>query len=322
MNIIHRPDWALPESAVTPERAVLDRRALMLAAGAGALAASAGPAHAQRADQAPDPSASLYPAPRNPAFREVDRPITAENAATTYNNFYEFGSHKQIWRAAQALRIRPWEIRIEGEVERPFTIAIDDLLRRVTLEERVYRLRCVEAWAMVVPWVGFPMADLLRIANPTSRARYVRFDTFHDAQMAPGQRQFWYQWPYVEGLSIAEANHPLSMMVTGAYGKPLPRQMGAPIRMIVPWKYGFKSGKSINRIVFQAERPKTFWIASGPDEYGFWANVNPAVPHPRWSQSSERMLGTDERRPTLPYNGYAAEVAGLYAGMTGERLYM
>lgn len=321
MNIIHRPDWALPESSATPEHVVLNRRSFMGAGiGAGVLASS--PAHAQRAEQAADPSAGLYPAELNPAFREVDRPVTTENVATTYNNFYEFGSHKQIWRAAQALRIRPWEIRIEGMVERPITIAVDDLLKRVSLEERVLRFRCVEAWAMVVPWTGFPMAELLKIANPTSNARYIRFDTFQDTAVAPGQRQFWYPWPYVEGVSMAEAQNPMAMMVTGAYGKPLPRQMGAPIRMMLPWKYGFKSGKSINQITFQAERPKTFWIASGPTEYGFWANVNPAVPHPRWSQASERMLGTDEQRPTLLYNGYAEQVASLYQNMAGEKLYM
>ena len=207
-------------------------------------------------------------------------------------------------------------------VENEFTIGIDDLLAKVSLEERVYRHRCVEAWSMVAPWTGFPLRALVELAKPLSSAKYIEMATFNKPEMAPGQRQFWYPWPYLEGLTIAEAANDLAFMVTGAYGKPLAKQHGAPLRLAAPWKYGFKSVKSIDRFTFTDKRPKTFWEEVQGREYGFWANVNPEVPHPRWSQATERVLGTNDRIPTVIYNGYGEFVAQLYDGMEGERLFM
>jgi sulfoxide reductase catalytic subunit YedY len=213
-------------------------------------------------------------------------------------------------------------VKVDGLVEKPFEIGVDDLIRKMPLEERLYRLRCVEAWAMAVPWTGFPLKALVDLAKPLSSARYVRLQTFQDRAVAPSQRQTWYPWPYTEGLTIEEAGNELAFMVTGAYGKPLANQFGAPLRLALPWKYGFKSVKSIVRISFTEERPKSFWEALQPSEYGFWANVNPAVPHPRWSQATERVLGTESTRPTLIYNGYGDYVAHLYKGLEKERLYV
>ncbi|MEO1091927.1 MAG: protein-methionine-sulfoxide reductase catalytic subunit MsrP [Pseudomonadota bacterium] len=317
MNVIHRPGWALPERAATPEAVYWSRRSVLAAAG-GMVAATA---FGRPAKANSELLAELYPGPRNPAY-VLDRPLTDEALATTYNNFYEFGSHKQIWRAAQALRIEPWEVVIDGLVEEELRLDVVDLIRRMAIEERLYRLRCVEAWSMAVPWSGFPLADLVALAKPLAGARYLRMETFHDSDMAPGQRQFWYPWPYVEGLTMAEATNELAFVATGLYGKPLPKQNGAPLRLTIPWKYGFKSLKSIRRFTFTDERPLTFWEEIQPAEYGFWANVNPEVPHPRWSQADERVLGTDERVPTLLFNGYAPFVADLYQGIEGERLFM
>ena len=316
MHVIKKPGWALPESAATPEALVLDRRRALALAGAG-LAAAALP----RPARASDLLAELYPAARNDRY-ELDRPLTEESFATSYNNFYEFGSHKNIAQAAQRLVIQPGEIVIDGLVEEELRLDAVDLIRRFDLEERLYRLRCVEAWSMAVPWTGFPLADLVAFARPLGDARYLRMETFHDASMAPGQRQFWYPWPYVEGLTLAEATNELSFIATGLYGKPIPRQNGAPLRLAVPWKYGFKSLKSIQRFTFTAERPVSFWEELQASEYGFWANVNPEVPHPRWSQATERVLGTNEQVPTLLYNGYGEYVADLYAGMDDPRLFM
>jgi sulfoxide reductase catalytic subunit YedY len=252
----------------------------------------------------------------------VDRALTDEKISTTYNNFYEFGSSKNIWQAAQKLNIRPWEVRIDGMVEKPRTVGIDDLLKAMKLEERVYRLRCVEAWAMAVPWTGFPMKDFIDFAAPLSSAKYVRMETFMDPAMAPGQKAGWYPWPYVEGLTIDEATNELTLLATGIYGKPMPRQMGAPLRLVVPWKYGFKSVKSIVRFNFTDQRPKTFWEAVQGSEYGFWANVNPKVPHPRWSQATEEVIGANGSRvPTQIFNGYGDFVASLYADRQNERLW-
>jgi methionine sulfoxide reductase catalytic subunit len=321
MNVIHRRGWELPEHQATPEHVFLNRRSLLLAAGAVATAPLVPNwAAAQRITDLPDPSAALYPVKRNDKFT-LDRPITDEAINTTYNNFYEFGSSKTISRAAQALKIRPWTINLDGLVERPMGIGIDDLLRRMPLEERLYRHRCVEAWAMAVPWSGFAFRSLVELARPLSSARYVQMETFLDPSVASGQRQSWYPWPYTEGLTLSEAGNELAFLVTGAYGKPAPKSMGAPLRLAVPWKYGFKSIKSISRITFTAERPKGFWEQLQASEYGFWANVNPAVPHPRWSQASEKLLGTDERRPTQLFNGYGEYVADLYKGLDRERLW-
>lgn len=313
--------WEISESRATPEDIFLNRRAFL--AGSGAVAASIAatglmPA-AARAEG--DPSAHLYPAKRNPAF-EAGRDITPEEINSTYNNFYEFGSHKRIFEAAQKLPIRPWEVRIDGMVDKEMTLGIDELLAKVQLEERLYRHRCVEAWAMAVPWSGFALADLVRLASPTSSAKYLRMETFHNPDVASGQRQFWYPWPYVEALTLAEATNDLAFLVTGAYGKPLAKQFGAPLRLALPWKYGFKSIKSITRFTFTDTRPKSFWEQLNANEYGFWANVNPEVPHPRWSQASERILGTDEKVPTQLFNGYAEQVAGIYSGLESEKLYM
>jgi sulfoxide reductase catalytic subunit YedY len=206
-------------------------------------------------------------------------------------------------------------------VEKPMQLGIDDLLKRVQLEERLYRHRCVEAWSMAVPWTGFPLKALVDMARPLAGATYLRMETFHDAKVAPGQKQFWYPWPYTEGVTMAEATNELAFLVTGMYGKPVPRQDGAPLRLALPWKYGFKSVKSIVKFNFTDKRPVTFWQKLEESEYGFWANVNPEVPHPRWSQASERVLGLDERRPTLLFNGYGEHVAALYDGIRGERLY-
>jgi sulfoxide reductase catalytic subunit YedY len=318
-----RRGWELAEHAATPESAYLRRRVLL---GSGALLLAAPPAGAQRAGTAPfvDPTADLYPAPRNLRYR-LDRPLTAEADATTYNNFYEFGSHKTIWRQAQRMALRPWQVRIDGLVKEPRTVDVDALIRAMPIEERLYRFRCVEAWAMALPWTGFELSHLLRWAEPLASARYVVMQTFGPdqvpAQVAPGFREPWYPWPYTEGLTIAEAANELAFIATGLYGKPAGAQNGAPLRLVVPWKYGFKSVKSIVRITFSAERPRTFWEEVQGSEYGFWANVNPDVPHPRWSQATERMLGTNERRPTLIYNGYGEFVAHLYQGLTNERLF-
>ncbi|MBI3451319.1 MAG: protein-methionine-sulfoxide reductase catalytic subunit MsrP [Rhodospirillales bacterium] len=307
MLIKRKKGWELPDSAATPEQVALNRRRFMTIGAVGAVAAAgagaalwgfgsdpggrpngllASDAAAQPATAEADPSAKLYPATRNQRYR-LDRELTDEGVSTVYNNFYEFGSSKNIWKAAQRLPIRPWEIRIDGLVENPRTVGIDDLLAAMKLEERLYRHRCVEAWAMAVPWTGFPMKDFVAFAKPLSGAKYVRMETFQNAEVAPGQRAVWYPWPYVEGLTIEEATNDLTLLATGVYGKPMPRQMGAPIRLVTPWKYGFKSIKSVVRFTFAAERPKSFWEAIQAQEYGFWANVNPKVSHPRWSQASD-----------------------------------
>ena len=324
MHFLRRPSWYLPERFATPETVYADRRAILAGAAGLGLAAAFPGGLAWAAEGEVDPSASLYPVPHNGAFTAGEgREITPEEYASQYNNFYEFGSHKSIAKAAQKLPLRPWEVRIDGLVEEPFTIAIDELLAKMPLEERIYRHRCVEAWSMVVPWSGFPFAKLVELAKPLGSAKYVRMETFHDRKVASGQRQHWYPWPYVEGLTIAEATNDLAFLVTGVYGKPAAKQFGAPLRLAVPWKYGFKSIKSIVRFSFTEERPVSFWEEVDSSEYGFWANVNPDVAHPRWSQAEEKLLGARLRKkiPTQLFNGYAEEVAGLYTGLEGERLY-
>jgi len=325
MQIIRKSDWALPERLVTPEAVFLSRRQWLAGAGLLGIGASLGLSlHPARA--AGSAATPLYPAPRNPAYADAGRPVTPEALNTTYNNFYEFSTNKRIFELAERLKTRPWDIAIDGEVEKPFTIGFDDLLAKVKLEERVYRHRCVEAWSMVVPWTGFPLKDLVALAKPLSSAKYVRMETFLNPEMAPGQQPSFLggsmAWPYVEGVTMAEAANDLAFMVTGAYGKPVAKSMGAPIRLHLPWKYGFKSIKSIVKVSFVKDRPVGFWEQLQGSEYGFWANVNPQVPHPRWSQATERVLGTDERIPTQLYNGYGAQVANLYGGLDGEKLWM
>lgn len=332
MLIKRRRGWEIPEREATPQDVYWNRRRFMrgmaaVAAG-GVLGAGAGGGILGRASRAAatgeaseaSPWADLYPVDRNARFK-VERPLTDQTVAATYNNFYEFGSHKEIWRRAQALRLQPWTISIDGLVEKEITLDVDDLIRRMPLEERVYRHRCVEAWAMTVPWSGFPMKALVDLARPLSSAKYVRMESFLDPKRASGQRAFWYPWPYVEGLTMAEATNELTFLVTGIYGEPLPKQHGAPMRLSVPWKYGFKSVKSLVRFTFTDERPVSFWEEIAGNEYGFWANVNPEVAHPRWSQANERLIGTEEVVPTRIYNGYGPFVADIYAGIEGETLY-
>jgi sulfoxide reductase catalytic subunit YedY len=315
MNVIHRPGWALPERLAAPEGVYASRRAILAGMGLGAAALALPRAASAAGETPPDwPGA----APLNPAFADAGRPETPERIAARYNNFYEFGSHKQIYDAAQKLQTEGWTIAIDGMVEAPFAIATDDLIAKMPIESRVIRHRCVEAWSMVVPWIGFELAALVAMAKPLSSAKYLRFETFLNPDIARGQRQHWYPWPYVEGVTIEEAANPLSFMVVGAYGRVLHDQFGAPVRLHLPWKYGFKSIKSITRISFTDQRPVSFWEELQAAEYGFWANVNPEVPHPRWSQATERDIATEERIPTLPFNGYGEQVAHLYAGMESE----
>ena len=327
--------WELPESAATPEDVFHDRRRFLKAASAAstllaapALLAACDEAPSQVAEAAesrapaePDPSAKLYPVKRNLRYR-LDRDITPEDLVTTYNNYYEFGSSKTIWKKAQALPIRPWTVKIDGLVEKPLEIGVDDLLAKMPLEERLYRLRCVEAWSIAVPWSGFALKALVDFARPLSAAKYLKMVTYHNPEVATGQKAVWYPWPYVEGLTIAEAVNELAFIATGLYGKPIPKQNGSPLRLAVPWKYGFKSIKAIVLFEFTDERPVTFWEEVQPREYGFWANVNPEVPHPRWSQASERVVGKDYRVATQLFNGYGQFVADLYRGLETERLFM
>jgi sulfoxide reductase catalytic subunit YedY len=321
--------WELPESAATPERIFHERRKLVAGLAAGPILLSSASLLAACDDngtqvaqaRSDDPTGGLYPVPRNELYK-AQRAMTKEQLATTYNNYYEFGSSKNIWERAQDLPIRPWNVKIGGMVEKPFEIGIDELLSKMPLEERVYRHRCVEAWSMVVPWSGFPLKALVELARPLSSAKYLKMTTFSDTEVAPGQLAEWYPWPYVEGLTMAEATNDLAFIATGLYGKPIPKQNGAPLRLATPWKYGFKSVKAIVSIEFTDERPHTFWELILPQEYGFWANVNPEVPHPRWSQATERVLGTDEKVPTQLFNGYAEFVSGIYAGMEDEKLFM
>jgi sulfoxide reductase catalytic subunit YedY len=323
MHIIRRRGWEIPERLATPEHLVFNRRGFLVG-GASALALLPGAARAQRVSdlaKLPDPTADLYPAKRNERYK-LDRPITTEKINGNYNNFYEFGTSKHISVTAQALKTRPWTVKIDGMVEKPFEVGIDDLIRKMTLEERTYRHRCVEAWSMAIAWTGFPLAKLVDFAKPLGSAKFVRMETFLDPKMAPGQHVSWFPWPYVEGLTKAEATNELAFLVTGAYGHPLAKQHGAPLRLAVPWKYGFKSIKSIVRISFVEQRPKGMWEAIQPSEYGFWANVNPKVPHPRWSQASEELIGTGERRPTMLFNGYGEYVADIYKGMEGHQLWI
>ena len=309
MQIIHRPGWNTPEAQVTPRALVTGRRALM------ASALIAAPAAAQMGAAPPLPAHT-----RNERF-QGGRALTAEREATTYNNFYEFGSHKGIWRDAQRMPRRPWRLQVNGLVENPREFDIDDLIRLMPIEERIYRLRCVEAWAMTVPWTGFPLKALLDVVRPMGSARYLAFQTAQLPAVMPGLRQTWFPWPHMEACTIAEAQNDLTFMPIGMYGQPLPQQNGGPLRVVFPWKYGFKSGKSIVRITVQEQRPATFWGTVQPQEYGFWANVNPAVAHPRWSQATERLLGSNERVPTTIWNGYGEWVAGMYQGLEGERLF-
>jgi sulfoxide reductase catalytic subunit YedY len=297
----------IDSSEITPEPVYLSRRRFMLVL--GALAATSVLPSACGALSSPPPTAG----PSGPTPTDD---LTSYEGITNYNNFYEFALSKEgVAGRAKGLKTTPWTVAVGGLVNKPKSYDIDDLRRRFNQVERVYRLRCVEAWSMVVPWLGFPLADLLAEVEPKSQAKYVRFETLYSLDQMPGQSNSSFSWPYVEGLRLDEAMHDLTLMATGIYGKALLAQNGAPIRLVVPWKYGFKCVKSVVRIDLVEARPVSFWMASAPGEYGFYANVNPDVPHPRWSQATERRIGESGRRPTLPFNGYAEEVASLYAGM-------
>jgi methionine sulfoxide reductase catalytic subunit len=314
-----------PTSEITPESAYADRRrflkdaALFAATAAGVGGGLLWATHTWRSRSRGVSSEGLEAS--TGSFRTTEAKTPFEEV-TTYNNFYEFGSTKSSpSREAGRLRTRPWTVTIGGEVQRPRELDADDLRRLYPLEERVYRMRCVEAWSMVIPWIGFPLAALLRDVQPTSQARYVAFTTLLDPKQMPGQRSRVLDWPYVEGLRLDEALHPLTLLAVGLYGRALPNQNGAPVRLVVPWKYGFKGIKSIVKVELTRDQPRTTWNEAAPDEYGFYANVNPAVDHPRWSQATERRIGELDRRPTLPFNGYAEQVASLYAGMDLRRFF-
>lgn len=308
----------IASSDITPPERYLSRRALLAygvgLAAAHTLGAGARSAYAQTGD--------ALAAVRNEAYSVTERPSSFEDVSS-YNNFYEFGTGKDDpARYAGKLKTRPWSVAISGAAEITGAYALEDILKPHALEERVYRLRCVEAWSMVIPWIGFPLGDLLRRFKPTSKAKYVIFKTLKDMTQMRGQRDSVLDWPYTEGLRMDEAMHPLALLAVGMYGRVLPNQDGAPLRLVVPWKYGFKSIKSIVSIQFADRPPRTSWGIAAPEEYGFYANVNPAVDHPRWSQASERRIGDGvfaQRHPTLPFNGYAADVASLYSGMDLRR---
>ena len=321
MLLKSRRSWELPESAATPEDVYMNRRQWLKAAGFTGLGIGAVLAGNGLMARSALAAIDGYPFPRNDAY-ELDRAITEEEEATTYTNFYEFGSSKNIWKKTDKMKADPWAVTIDGMVEKEMTIDASDLVKMMGgAEERLYRHRCVEAWAMAVPWSGVPLANLMKIANPSKGAKYLRMETFLDPAVAPGQKQSWYPWPYVEGVTIEEANNELAFLATGIYGKPLPNQNGAPIRLVTPWKYGFKCIKSISRFTFTDERPVSFWEQLAGKEYGFWANVNPGIPHPRWPQRTERLLGTGQRVPTQIFNGYREQVELLYAnlGITDPR---
>ncbi len=327
-NLIIKQGWELPENLATSEDVYVNRRDFLKRMGFTGLGAwaltlgcfnsnsEAGPSPVLKDVKStiPRPQPPFYPAERNSRY-SVDRPISTEEVAASYNNFYEFTTDKgNVWRLAENLEIEPWKVEVTGEVHNKQTFDVDDLLKKFVLEERVYRFRCVEAWSMVVPWVGFQLKKLIDEVQPTSNAKYVRMVTFDRPEQAVGQKtQSWYPWPYYEGLTMAEATNELTLLATGIYGHALPKQHGAPIRLITPWKYGYKSIKSIVKIEFVKKQPKTFWNDLAPNEYGFTSNVNPQVPHPRWSQATERVIDTGQRIPTLPYNGYEEFVAELYA---------
>ena len=314
MLLRSRKPWDVIDHKTTDENVYLNRRSFLRAMGL----AGSGFATTYLMSSAVAAQITGFPAMRNPAFT-LDRPVTIEKEATTYTNFYEFGSSKNIWRKAQKLVTDPWMFTIDGLVNNPLKVDASDLILRTgPQEERLYRHRCVEAWAMAVPWTGVPMSRLVSLAQPKAEAKYIRLETFFDPSIASGQRQSWYPWPYVEGVTIDEAMNEMAFIGTGLYGRAMEKQNGAPLRVVLPWKYGFKSIKSIVKMTFTDQRPVSFWENLAANEYGFWANVNPDIDHPRWSQATERMLGTCNRVPTQLYNGSGEQVAYLYMYLTGE----
>jgi sulfoxide reductase catalytic subunit YedY len=302
-------------SEITPEPVYLSRKEFIkgmgiLSVGSLALAACGSALQTPEATQVQETSSTQS------GTDELGDPLTPYEAITNFNNYYEFTMDKEdVAEKAKDFPTHPWTVSVGGLVNNPKTYDIDDLLQRFTQQERIYRLRCVEGWSMVIPWMGFPIADLLKEVEPSGNAKFLRFETLYSPEKMPGQRNSWYTWPYVEGLRLDEAMNDLAILGTGLYGKALPPQDGAPIRLVVPWKYGFKSIKAIVKLDLVDEMPVSLWMSAAPHEYGFYANVNPNVDHPRWSQSSERRIGELQRRPTLMFNGYEEEVAYLYDGM-------
>jgi len=315
-------------SEITPENLYLSRRkfikqAALVVAGAGVLAACNGKLGLNPVSTAAQtPTGAATPPSAGAQTDEYGRALTEYDAVTNFNNYYEFTTDKAgVARLSENFKARPWTIEVGGLVNNPKRYDVDDLLNQFGEEERIYRLRCVEAWSMVIPWLGFPLHKLLKEVEPKASAKYVRFETLYDPEQMPGQKSPWYVWPYVEGLRVDEAMHDLTIISTGLYGKHLLPQNGAPLRLVVPWKYGFKSIKSIVKIDLVEEMPTSLWMAAAPQEYGFYANVNPQVDHPRWSQASERIIGDSGRKPTLMFNGYEEEVAPLYSGLDLEKWY-
>lgn len=308
----NRHDTRIQPSEITPREWYYDRRRFMQLA-AGASLASLLPSRVS--------AGGKLDAGKTPAYDLPDEK-TPYKDITHYNNFYEFSTNKEEpAELAHTLKTRPWTIAVEGEVHKPKIFDIEDLLKLAAMEERVYRLRCVEAWSMVIPWIGYPLAELIKQVEPTGNAKFVEFITLHDPLQMPGQRSSVLEWPYNEGLRMDEAMHPLTLLTFGLYGEMLPNQNGAPVRIVVPWKYGFKSAKSIVKIRFVEQQPISAWMKAGPSEYGFYSNVNPAVDHPRWTQAKERRIGDFFKRPTLPFNGYAEQVAQLYTGMDLQKYF-
>lgn len=300
----------IKSSEITPEHLYFNRREFMRAASAAGIGLAASlvlPETVHADDRWPRGKKGSY---------DTDEEVNTFKEITTYNNFYEFGVDKgDPSQNSGSFRPKPWTVKIEGEIKKPATYNLEDLLKPHKLEDRIYRMRCVEGWSMVVPWRGFPLADLVKTVEPTSRAKYVTFETVYRPEQMPGQKERSLRWPYVEGLRLDEALNPLTLLVTGVYGKELPNPNGAPLRLVTPWKYGFKGIKSIVKISFTNKEPQTTWMLAGPDEYGFFSNVNPEVDHPRWSQKSERRIGEFFKRKTLPFNGYSDQVASMYSGM-------
>ncbi|MEP7117923.1 MAG: protein-methionine-sulfoxide reductase catalytic subunit MsrP [Acidobacteriota bacterium] len=318
MLIKQTPD--LRESDVTPRELYLRRREFIGTAGLAAAALATGALGTDRAE-AQNPAAQKLTNLKKSAF-DTDEKMNSYRDVTTYNNFYEFGLDKgDPARNAHSLKPKPWSIKVDGECAKPGTYNLEDILKWFPLEERIYRMRCVEAWSMVIPWAGFPLADFVKRMEPTSKAKYIEFRTLVDFTQMPGQTEPNLQWPYREGLRLDEARHPLALLAVGLYGEVLPNQNGAPIRLVVPWKYGFKGIKSIVSVKFVEKEPLNTWQQTRAEEYGFYANVNPEVDHPRWTQKSERRIGEFFRRKTLPFNGYGDQVASLYSGMDLKRNY-
>jgi methionine sulfoxide reductase catalytic subunit len=316
---IRKPSDVL-SSEITPRSVYLDRRRFLQTAAVAGAGAALGSLPLPGLAAMPEASAKLEGVVESPY--STDEEPTSRESVTSYNNFYEFGTGKEDpARHAGQLKTRPWAVVVDGHVAKPGSYAIEDFFNTHTLEERIYRLRCVEAWSMVIPWVGIPMADFLKRVEPTGSAKYVAFQTLLDPEQMPGQQRAIIDWPYVEGLRLDEAMNPLTLLGVGLYGEVMPNQNGAPIRLVVPWKYGFKSIKSIVRMTLTEEMPPTSWSKLLPNEYGFYANVNPEVDHPRWSQKRERRIGEFLKRDTLKFNGYGEEVAGLYADMDLARWY-